>query len=290
MYIFSIPDSETVRQVNQVLLGAFVQNREWFYDDFVIETAYGCPPCCIWNGTRPEWDVPYRKDQIKNIIDMYGGLNIRYRLTFTNYLVRPEHMYDTYGNFIARVCNDAGDCYVTLANECMAEHIRKNYPNLKICWSTTTIFEKGIDSINQLSKDSIVVLPYMYNNDFNSLLLLQHPNNIEVLVNEKCIDCCPRRREHGDLINRFILMEVDEEAHCFFEKGPEFADIPRHHQIPRNKLAEYATLGINHFKIEGRSNDLGVMKAYKEYFIRPENLNDFKEYYDYCVREFINKE
>lgn len=282
-YLFSIPDVSDLRMMNKILLHILTEHKEWFYDDFVIETAYGCPEGCIWNGNRVATFVP-KFDKFGETMDLYKASGVQYRLTFTNFLLKPEHLFDTYGNKIARMLNKTGG-YVMVSTDLMAEYMEK-YPNLQICWSTTTDFgntqDAIIDKINELSADHIVVLPYEFNNT-EDLHKFIHPHNLEVLLNEKCVDHCQTRRQHWEICNRVALLEDDlPEFVCSHRQEYKDASIPRKHLIHRDMLQNYVDMGINHFKISGRSDILQALEAYFKFFVLPDHYNDFFEYGKQC--------
>ena len=285
MYLFSMPDGYAIRTLNKAVLYALKEHPDWFYDDFQIETAYGCPALCIWNGNRIEL-VSMNMENWQEIIQTYTEFNIRYRLTFTNFLLQPEHLYDTYANAVAAELDEVGG-YVMVSTPLMANYMRR-YPNLKVCWSTTTDFGKGqqeiIDKINELSENALVVLPYEFNNK-PELDKFIHPENLEVLVNEFCIDNCPRRREHWTECNkRALYQKIESDLECFFNSQYGFVKEKgghRHH-IDREMLEDYTRRGINHFKISGRLDIKQAALAYFEYFVRREHYQSLTEFFVEC--------
>lgn len=283
MIKFSIPDSNIVRDLNFLTLQALKEHKDWFYDDFIAETAYGCPLFTPWNGNRSTNDNLGRicLNEIDNVYDSYGGYGIEYRLTFTNFLLRPEHLYDTVGNALARLLNEKGG-YVTLSIPLMEQHIRNNYPNLKICWSVTTEYPEGIKSINEvLSKNMIVILPIEYNNDEKVIDELVNLENVEILVNEDCIDNCPKRKEHFTRANQIHLLEkyVEEnDEECFFNPPGAFWGLPSTRVVHRDAMQMYVSKGIDHFKIAGRQNDKFVYISYLEYLVLPDCKDIFTNF------------
>ena len=276
MYFFAIPDSDIVRKQNFILLEGLKSHKDWFFDDFIIYTAYGTPPHCIWNGGRAMDDEHIELDDwLDDVLKNYLAHGVQYRLTFTNFLLKPEHLFDAYCNQIAKMHNEFGG-YVMVTLPLMAEYM-KNYPNLKVCWSTSTDFganlTEQIETVNVLSENCLVVPYYMWNSNKDVLWHLKHPQNIEVLVDEKCINNCPRRHEHEANANRYNLYLSDVYPVCLMEPQCDFSE-PRIHRIERPRLAEYAEHGINHFKIEGRKDE-EVGKEYVKYFVRPEHYIDY---------------
>lgn len=292
MIKFSIPDSAIVRDLNILMLRAFRDHREWFYEDFIIETAYGCPLFSPWNGNRSTIELLKSPtlDGIADLYDSYREYQVDYRLTFTNFLLRTEHLYDTVGNALARVLNEKGG-YVTLSIPLMENHIRINYPNLKICWSVTTEYYEGVNTINEvLSKDMIVILPIEYNNNEEVLQKLVHKENVEILLNENCVDNCPRRKEHFTRANQIHLLErypqPDDEI-CFFSSD-FFPGLPRTRVVDRKGIEMCVKNGVDHFKIAGRQDDNFTFGSYLEYLVLPDRGYDFAHYLKNNGMDYMN--
>ena len=162
----------------------------------------------------------------------------------------------------------------------------KRYPKLILNWSTTTDFGKDVPSqikkINELSAKNLVVVPYEYNNKPELLQQFEHPENLEVFLNEHCKDNCPFRREHWRAVNEAILsrritsIELAKIS-CRLPDGYIIDKYPKHF-ILREQLPLYDTLGIRHFKISGRIEPDIVMDAYMEHFVRRGKETDVKNY------------
>lgn len=300
MYYFSIPDSFQIRETNRALFHAMQQHKEWFYDDFIIDTVYGTPGHCIWNGNRELFGEPFFRPELckKVIFDRYKAFGVEYRLVFTNFMLKPEMLHDNYCNQVAEELNAVGG-HIMVSTPMFAEYAKKTFPNLKLSWSTTTDFGKTVDEqvakINELSRDALVVPPYTMNNKPEILDRFEHPENIEILSDEKCIDNCPRRRQHETNSNLYNLYEQVEEG-CLMVKDYRkglYVNNPQVHKVPRAKLSEYVDRGIVHFKIEGRSNPANMlMISYCDYFIMPQYIDNFVDFVNHCMetkfREFSN--
>lgn len=291
MYYFSIPDSGATSIYNTLLLEAMRQHRDWFYDDFVIETVYGCPHFCIWNGNRGSADPPFRPSFWRSRVENYVSYGIRYRLTFTNFLLQPVDLYDAYANKIAETLNSIGG-YVMVSIPLMAKYMKK-YPALEVCWSTSTDFgkteEERVASINRLSGNTLVVLPYEYNNK-PDLQKFTHPENLEIIVNEKCVENCPWRRQHWCNVNEVNLFRKDVEyTKCMVKDKKLLKDVYAHN-VNRKQLANYAALGINHFKVVGRTSPFQAEKAYLEYFVLPERRESLLEFFLNIMRHNLDED
>ena len=268
MIEFTIPDTRILYPINIKLLTLINKRPEYFYDDFKITSAYGCPEGCIWNGNRVnigQYTIP----EMRNLFSKYKTFGLGYRLTFSNFLIRPEHLSDTYGNAIAREGELEGN-WVISASELMTDYISKNYPKYKILNSVTK-FSTDIETVNKESEDKLTVLFVTFNNKFDELKKLKHPENIEVLVNEPCITNCPFKKEHYTSINKYNLFETDDYMVCKFKDDNRYDYHKSFHHIDREKLLKHYELGIKYFKIAGRNAGFAVaLDAYLELLVKPQ--------------------
>lgn len=281
MLLFSIPDSAIVRVTNTSLFSALKNHKEWFYDDFKIDVAYGCPPNCIWNGNRPEFGEPYPNIWAEMIAGFYKKQGVTYRLNFTNFLLREEHLNDEYGNEIASALNKFGG-RVTVSTKLMYDYIKNKYKNLKISWSTTTDYgnttEEKIEKINLLSENEIVVLPYELN-DISILNHFKYPQNLEVLICDMCKPNCSFRRKHSIMQNKVILGELPKSTltPCLWNEQNDI-DGGSYALIGRKQLNEYVERKIFRFKISGRAQEEQALAGYAYYFVLEEYREEFFEY------------
>lgn len=281
MYYFSIPDSSKMRLLNFVFLYMMQDHKEWFYDDFKIDVAYGCPPKCIWNGGRVENEPEYSAQEFSDVINFYKGFGIRYRLNFTNQCLTSDDLKDEYGNQMAEVLNGYGG-YVAATFPLMAEYCQEKFNNLNLVWSTSTEYGKTLDDmvakINVLSKENMVVLPYTFNNS-EKLDDFLYPENLEILVCDSCEDNCPKRREHQLLISKAIHEKnFDEELNsCIMLKEGGTSYGTYRNIVNRDRLEYHFLKRISHFKISGRTSMESPLAAYAHYFVLPEYRNIFLE-------------
>lgn len=293
MNIYTIPDSFVVDSLNYKLLYLRKKKPHLFSDSSYIQIAYGCPGKCIWNGGRitNEHNAPIEEWRKK--IRIYSHFGVQYRLTFTNLLMEKQHLDDYVGNSLAEELNETGG-HVMVATQVMADYMREKYPNLKISWSTTTDFaptmEETIDVINKLSADSVVVLPYEFNNDEEQLKKFIHPENLEVLVNERCLSHCPQRKKHEKQLSKCVLYG-GKELRCLNEEFYKWGR--RKHNVRLKHLELYNELGINRFKIVGRTEYNQTWRAYLYYLINGtyrREATQFLEFGNAEVSSYINNE
>ncbi len=73
-----------------MFLPLFYEHREWFYDWCDIGSIYGAPADCLWDGGR----TGYGDDDPREVLSLLREYGISARLTFSNSLLREEHLSD----------------------------------------------------------------------------------------------------------------------------------------------------------------------------------------------------
>lgn len=76
-------------------LPLFRERRDWFYDWCDIGSIYGAPADCLWGGGH----VGFGDANTDDVLALLSEYGISARLTFSNSLLKPEHLTD-------RKCND----------------------------------------------------------------------------------------------------------------------------------------------------------------------------------------
>jgi len=173
----------------------------------------------------------------------------------------------------------------------LEDYIRRNYPKYKLTSSTCKRITDPEALKAELEKDySIVVVDYDFNNNFEVLEKLPRKEDCELLVNACCEPGCPRRSAHYrsigeqqiaycEHIKRFPNVPFNVEKY-----DPEhFRDCPfsqrgifeirglRTHISPDDIWNKYVPMGLEQFKIEGRTaSRLNVLENYMYYMIKPE--------------------
>lgn len=269
--LFSLPDFYNYYDLNLHLVELMKKYPGYFRDNVKIDSVYGTFPGCIWNGGR----VQYGGCSLENMqatIAGYNQLGISVRFTFTNRQISGRHFYDYYGNTILQIA-DNGLNGVNTSVDAFAEYVKNNYPSYYLINSTTRKV-KGVEDINELSKDTLTVPPYTINNT-DALTQLEHPKNIELLCCETCIDNCPNRSSHYDCLSTAQLLRPTEAFKCphgcelyyYYETVPT----RKHYISPESIEENYLPLGLNKFKISGRNDSIiNVIERYVVYLARPE--------------------
>ncbi|WP_026652393.1 hypothetical protein [Butyrivibrio proteoclasticus] len=282
---FHLPGLRYNYPLNMFWLSMLKKYPHYFREGVEIASFFGSFPLSLWNGGRltnnDQCDAAFVSNVVKNINAQ--GVPVRY--TFTNPLLTEEDLTDKFCNYCLKV-GDNGMNQVLVFSPILEQYIRENYPSYKID-STTCKEIKDVDALNaELEKDyTYVVLDYNLNNKWDLLENIGHKEKIEVLVNALCVPNCERRKGHYENISknqRIILKnrELPPEKripiipwHC------EYGDKNCIHTIqdystyisPEMIWEKYVPMGINNFKIEGRTANLfSLLDTYCHYMIRPE--------------------
>ncbi|MDR0946725.1 MAG: hypothetical protein LBM87_03110 [Ruminococcus sp.] len=281
---FHLPGFTKNLGVNNVLIGAMEIHPEWFRKNFKIKSVFDTFPVSVWNGGRYMGGV-VDETRIKTTLKLFNDRGIALRFTFTNPLIREEHLYDRFCNRVMELANN-GLNEVIVFSPLLEEYIRKNYPEYKITSSTCKQI-RSMDELNtELEKDyNLVVLDYNWNNKFDELKKIKHPEKCEVLVNACCTPNCPRRGEHYEAVGKAHIGYWDymknpirgvayrpEPFDCKYMNNTLFEtkDYPTVIS-PDDVFGKYADMGFNQFKIEGRSNpQIPLLETYMYYFANPE--------------------
>ena len=92
---YHLPGLFEFYELYRVFLPLFREHREYFYDWCEIGSIYGAPSDCIWGGGR----TSFGDADAEKVLDLMQEYKISARLTFSNSLLREEHLQD-------RKCNE----------------------------------------------------------------------------------------------------------------------------------------------------------------------------------------
>lgn len=239
---------------------------------------YGNFPNCIWNGGRYINGMPYEKNKIKEIFNLYNDYyGLPLRLTFTNPVIDDEkYCYDTYANIIAE-CGHNGKNEILVVSPVLEEYLRKNYPNYKYCRSIIAT-EKIPYNIENYSMS---VLPRYWINDWKILneIPLEDRKKLEVICNDACIDDCPNTYNHYRAIGEANLnKQMTKEAQCIYNLDTSFPMYELSHgkrYVDFQKATHmYLPKGYQYFKLCGRENPAKRRLNWVNYIFKPEYRDD----------------
>ena len=274
---FSIPDFYNYFQLNLNLLTLMKKQPGLFMEDVKITSVYGSFPGCIWNSGRAILGQATFENIIATV-KAFNDLGISVRYTFTNSLITGMHLMDYYCNTILQITESEMNG-VNVNKDILNNHVAKSFPKFYRMWSTTKD-TKTVEEVNKLSADQLTVLYYGMNNT-DALDQLEHPENIEVLVSEACIENCPNRQDHYADISKLQLIQPSVGFRC--PHGCEqyyYYELPvkrRHYVSPDDIRNIYLPRGIYQFKIGGRNDSIiNVIENYVNYFAKPEHRDNVR--------------
>ena len=95
---YHLPGLFEFYELYKVFLPLYREHREYFYDWCDIGSVYGAPGDCLWGGGR----VGYGDSGARDVLELMREYGISARLTFSNSLLRPEHLADKRCNDLCR--------------------------------------------------------------------------------------------------------------------------------------------------------------------------------------------
>ena len=131
-----------------IFLPLYSTHRDYFYDWCDIGSIYGAPADCLWGGGR----AGFGEADPTEVLELMQEYGISARLTFSNSLLREEHLPDKKSNDLCRLFQtvDTGRSNgVIVHSDLLAEYLQENYPDLYLVSSTT----KVLTDFNDLLKD-----------------------------------------------------------------------------------------------------------------------------------------
>lgn len=145
-----------------------------------------------------------------NLMSEYG---ISARLTFSNSLLREEHLADEKCNALCKALNDSEGISngVIVHSDILARYIKKHYPNLYLVSSTTKVLTDFNDFLNEVKREDFqyVVPDFRLNKVFDKLVKLtdKEKDKVEFLCNECCWFGCYDRKNCYEIVSRQNLGE-----------------------------------------------------------------------------------
>ena len=284
---FHLPGLFEFYDLYSVFLPLYREHREYFYDWCEIASVYGAPADCIWGGGR----VGSGESKAEDVLGLMNEYGISSRLTFSNSLLRPEHLTD-------RKCNALCELFalskgvqngVIIHSDLLLEHIKTNYPDLYFVSSTTKVMTDFEQFSNETKRQDLryVVPDFRLNKLYDKLDTLSQirKDKVEFLCNECCSFYCKDRKACYENVSRKNLGESCEDHIC---KAPGAKDGYRFSRAMKNPafigtddiVNTYLPLGFSNSKIEGRGLGSAVALEFLLYYLtKPE--------YQLTVREEI---
>ena len=95
---YHLPGLFEFYELYSVFLPLFRAHREYFYDWCRIGSVYGAPVDCLWGGGR----TSYGEQDPRAVLALMQEYGISARLTFSNSLLKEEHLKDHRCNALCR--------------------------------------------------------------------------------------------------------------------------------------------------------------------------------------------
>ena len=282
---YHLPGLFEFYELYRAFLPLFREHREYFYSWCDIGSIYGAPADCIWGGGR----VGFGDNDPREVLALMQEYGISARLTFSNSLLREEHLSDRQCNRLCTLFNEQGRNGIIVHSDLLLEHLKRNYPNLYYVSSTTKVLTDFQEFLDEVNRDDFryVVPDFRLNKAFGKLNALTNAqkDKVEFLCNECCRFGCTDRKKCYETVSRKNLGENCEDYHCSAPGGNEGYRFSKAMTNPGFIGAQdipnrYLPMGFSNFKIEGRSLGSAMILEFLLYYMtKPE--------YQLHVREAI---
>ena len=292
---YHLPGLFEFYELYRIFLPLYQEHREYFYDWCEISSIYGAPTDCLWGGGR----IGSGDENPQDVLDLMRKYGISARLTFSNSMLRKEHLSDRKCNELCALFeqdNENGNSEnnsvkngVIVHSELLVDYLKQNYPNLYLVSSTTKVLTDFHEFAKEVKREEFqyVVPDFRLNKAFEQLntLTQSEKDKAEFLCNECCWIGCTDRKRCYETVSRQNLGENCPDHHCtapnaaygyrFSEamKNPAFISIGDIQNV-------YVPMGFTNFKIEGRGLGSAIVLEFLLYYMtKPE--------YQLQVREAI---
>lgn len=257
-------------------LPLYHDHRDWFYDWCEIGSIYGAPSDCIWAGGRVEQSIT-DPQKVLALMQEYG---ISARLTFSNSLLKQEHLSDPFCNAISRIFHNKGNGII-ITSDLLLSYMRTAYPKYYYVSSTTKVLTDFQQLLKELDRPEFryVVPDFRLNKGFCQFHTLSQneKDKVEFLCNECCWIGCKDRKQCYEAVSRSNLGKDVSDFHCNApgaEKGYRFSTAMKNpafisiHDIQNT----YLPMGFSNFKIEGRGLGSALLLEFILYYMtKPED-------------------
>ena len=285
--IYHLPGLFEFYELYRRFLPLLRTHREYFYDWCEIGSIYGAPENCLWGGGRfscGECDP----QAMMALLREYG---ISARLTFSNSLLREEHLTDKKCNELCKMFEHASDADnsphthrlqngVIVHSELLLNYLQKNYPDLYLVSSTTKVLTDFQDFLTEINREDFryIVPDFRLNKVFDKLdLMSQHQKDkVEFLCNECCWFGCKDRKTCYESVSRKNLGNPAPEFHCASPDGGNGYRFSKAMENPGFISVDdiqniYMPMGFSNFKIEGRGLGSALILEFLLYYMtKPE--------------------
>ena len=276
--VYHLPGLFEFIELYRVFLPLYREHREYFYDWCEIGSIYGAPADCLWGGGR----VGFGEDRPEDVAALTREYGVSARLTFSNSLLRPEHLTDQKCNALCALFEKSGETEngVILASDLLLDYLKENYPGFYFVSSTTKVLTAFEQLAAELRRPEFrfVVPDFRLNKALDRLDALPdgQKQKLEFLCNECCWYSCPDRRACYENVSRKNLGEDCPDHVCASPtagRGYRFSDAMQNPGFIGIEEIQnvYLPRGFSNFKLEGRSLGSAVVLEFLLYYLtKPE--------------------
>ena len=275
---YHLPGLFEFYELYRVFLPLFREHREYFYDWCEIGSVYGAPADCIWGGGR----TGFGDAQPHRVLALMQEYGISARLTFSNSLLREEHLADRKCNALCALFEKENRVQngVIVHSDLLLDYLKRQYPGLYFVSSTT----KVLTDFQQLRRETereefrYVVPDFRLNKSFAELDTLpqDQKDKVEFLCNECCWYGCRYRKHCYENVSRKNLGEDCPDHRCTApgaQQGYRFSKAMENPGfIGAGDIRKiYLPGGFSNFKIEGRGLGSALILEFLLYYMtKPE--------------------
>ena len=281
---FHLPGLFEFYDLYKAFLPLYRNHREWFYDWCDIASIYGSPSDCLWGGGR----VGFGEADAEDVFELMKEFGISSRLTFSNSLLKEEHLSDKKCNELCRLFEkEPVKNGVIVYSDLLLDYLKRNFPGFYFVSSTTKVLTAFSDFKMELARNefSFVVPDFRLNKKIEKLEALDEglKNKVEFLCNECCSPFCQERKICYENVSRKNLGLECSDHHCAApdgDKGYRFSSAMKSPLFIgiddiQNK---YLKMGFSNFKIEGRGlGSAMVLEFLLYYLVRPKYQINVRE-------------
>ena len=281
---YHLPGLFEFYELYRVFLPLYRAHRDWFYDWCEIGSIYGAPADCLWGGGR----AGFGESTAREVLALVQEYGVSARLTFSNSLLRPEHLADRRCNALcALFVQSRVPSGVIVHSELLTDYLRTRYPQLYLVSSTTKVLTEFAQLEAETARPEFryVVPDFRLNKAFAQLAGLPQAQKakVEFLCNECCWVGCTDRRRCYENVSRKNLGEPCPDHRCNApgaEEGYRFSKAMANPAFigVEDIRSIYLPMGFSQFKIEGRGLGSALILEFLLYYLtRPEHQLQVRE-------------
>ena len=272
---YHLPGLFEFYELYKVFLPLFFEHREFFYDWCDIGSVYGAPGDAIWGGGR----VGFGDEAAEKVLELTEKYHISARLTFSNSLLREEHLSDRLCNRLCRLF-EKPENGIIITSDLLLNYLKEKYPAFYYVSSTTKVITDFDELVKETDREEFryVVPDFRLNKAWERLDALSpgQKEKLEFLCNECCFTGCAVRRECYENVSRKSLGEDCPDHICASPsagRGYRFSDAMENPEFIgiEDIQKKYLPKGFREFKIEGRSLGSAMILEFLLYYLtKPE--------------------